>query len=565
MTGPTLEELFADVSAAALMRHVTEFARWTKFAGSAEEIESLQFVKAELESYGFSTELILHDAYISLPGAARVQWDNRTLGCITHSFSRPSAPGGTQGELVDVGAGSEQDFARHDLRGKIALIAGLAMPPAARRASLAGAIGHVHVSPDEHLHEMCISPVWGSPSDETVDQLPAAVAVSISAAAGAALKAAITAGGVTLTLHAEVDTAWRRTPILIADMASPNPGADEPFVLFSGHHDTWYYGVMDNGGANATMLEVARICALHRDAWQRGLRLAVWSGHSQGRYSGSAWYADARWEELERRCVAHVNIDSTGGRGNTEIADTTAASELFGLAREALLRHAGQEFAGRRVGRAGDESFWGIGIPAMFGNMGTQPPEAGPANRLAFGTGWWWHTRDDTLDKIDEAILVRDTHIFLHAVWRLLAETILPLDYAAHAETLLGELAKLPPSAVNVDLLVERAKTVREKATALTARAAGAKGAQAARINTALLAVSRALVPMDYTTGDRFAPDPAIFQSAWPPLDALRRLGTLPAGGDAARFTKVAAMRAHNRMAYALREAIAALDAGLTG
>ena len=83
MTGPTLEELFADVSAAALMRHMTEFARWTKFAGSAEEIESLQFVKAELESYGFSTELILHDAYISLPGKARVDVDNQALTSIT--------------------------------------------------------------------------------------------------------------------------------------------------------------------------------------------------------------------------------------------------------------------------------------------------------------------------------------------------------------------------------------------------------------------------------------------------------------------------------------------------
>jgi Zn-dependent M28 family amino/carboxypeptidase len=153
-------------------------------------------------------------------------------------------------------------------------------------------------------------------------------------------------------------------------------------VLFSGHHDAWYYGVIDNGGANATMLEVARICAMHRHAWQRGLRIAVWSGHSQGRYSSSAWYADAKWEELERRCIAHVNVDSTGGRGNTEIADTTAASELTGLARDALLTHAGQHFAGRRVGRAGDESFWGIGIPAMFGNMGTQPPEAGPGHRL---------------------------------------------------------------------------------------------------------------------------------------------------------------------------------------
>lgn len=560
MTVPALADLCAGVSATALMRHVTEFARWMKYPGTEQELESLRFVQSEFDRYGYTTQLIMHDAYISLPGAARVQWGNHALKCITHSFSRSSATNGTSGELVDLGTGSEQNFARHDLRGKIALIEGLAMPAAARRASLAGAIGHIHISPDQYLHEMCISPVWGSPSSETIDQLPAAVAVSISAADGAALKAAVAAGPVTLTLHAEVDTGWRRTPILIAELPGPNRGPDEPFVLFSGHHDTWYYGVMDNGGANATMMEVARVCAQHRDAWRRGLRIAVWSGHSQGRYSSSAWYADTHWEELERRCVAHVNVDSTGGRGNTEIADTTAASELTGLAREALLTHAGQHFTSRRVGRAGDESFWGIGIPAMFGNMGTQPPEAGPGNRLAFGTGWWWHTPDDTLDKIDAAILVRDTRIFLHAVWRLLADAVPPLDYAMHAEALLHELAALP-NGFDVSVLVERARVVRDRAASLTAKANNASPQQAASITRTLMAVSRALVPVDYTTGDRFLPDPAIAQPPWPPLDAIRGLGALHAGSDSMQFATVSATRARNRIAHALSQAIAAFDA----
>ena len=38
MTTPTLAELCASVSATALMRHVTEFARWTKHAGTPEEL-----------------------------------------------------------------------------------------------------------------------------------------------------------------------------------------------------------------------------------------------------------------------------------------------------------------------------------------------------------------------------------------------------------------------------------------------------------------------------------------------------------------------------------------------
>jgi Zn-dependent M28 family amino/carboxypeptidase len=106
--------------------------------------------------------------------------------------------------------------------------------------------------------------------------------------------------------------------------------------MFSGHHDTWYYGVMDNGGANATMLEIARLFAPEREAWRRGLRLCFWSGHSHGRYSGSTWYADNHWEQLARRCVAHVNVDSTGARGNTVMSDALASAELSGLGAEAV-------------------------------------------------------------------------------------------------------------------------------------------------------------------------------------------------------------------------------------
>ena len=55
-----------------------------------------------------------------------------------------------------------------------------------------------------------------------------------------------------------MDTGWRKTLILEAHLDAGAAAQDDSFVMFSGHHDTWYYGVMDNGGANATMLEVSQ-------------------------------------------------------------------------------------------------------------------------------------------------------------------------------------------------------------------------------------------------------------------------------------------------------------------
>ncbi len=75
--------------------------------------------------------------------------------------------------------------------------------------------------------------------------------------------------------------------------------------------------------------------------------------------------------------------------------------------------------------------------------------------------------------------------------------------------------------------------------------------------------VSRALVPLDYTSGDRFEPDPALPLPAFPLLQPLHRLAGLPAGAEQAKFIVVTLTRARNQFVHALREANAALDAVL--
>jgi aminopeptidase YwaD len=75
-----------------------------------------------------------------------------------------------------------------------------------------------------------------------------------------------------------------------------------------------------------------------------------------------------------------------------------------------------------------------------------------------------------------------------------------------------------------------------------------------------LMAASRALVPADYTSGDRFAHDPALPLSPWPVLQPVRALA-VAAEGDSTRFARVGAQRACNRMQHALVAAMRALSA----
>ncbi len=554
------QTLCDSVDGAALMRHVGALAQWIKLSGSQGEADSLRYVRAQLDGIGFRTRMLSHDAYISLPGTSRVQADNMVLPSITHSFSRA---GDVTGALVHVGAGNDADFAGRDLRGCIVLVDGIATPPVARRASRAGAVGQLHVSPQEHLHEMCISPVWGNPSAETVAELPSTVVCSVLLSDGAALRDRLARGErPTVVLHAEVDTGWRKTPILEAALDAPGADDEAPFVLFSGHHDTWYYGVMDNGTANAAMLEVARLCRAQRDRWKRGLRLCFWSGHSHGRYSGSTWYVDEHWDELDRRCVTHINVDSPGADGADILGNVGSMSQLRALATEAIADQTGQALLGKRMSRGADQSFNGLGLPAIFGDISEPVPTPVGAHC------WWWHTPDDLADKISEKNLVRDTRIYVHAVCRLLTDAVLPLDYAAFAQDLLAELATLGSALggrLPLDSLTAGAAALRDHAGRLASLSAGADDGTAARINRALMLMSRALVPMDYTSGDRFAHDPALAQPAWPSLQALRDLAATTPGSDAAHFATVSAIRARNRVAHALRQANEAAVAVIAG
>jgi hypothetical protein len=542
----TIQTMRAAVSQPVMMGHLEQMARWVKLSGTADELKSLAYVQSSLDAWGFETNLILHDAFISLPGKASVIADNQALTAITHSHSQPSPAAGTQGRLVYVGNGSAADLAGLDVRGAIVLVEGIANPVAAKAASAAGAVGQLHISPHHHIHEMCVSPVWGSPTTETIKDMPSTVICSIAQADGARLRDRLANGeSPQITLHAEVDTSWRKTPILEAKLTAPNATPDTPFVLLSGHHDTWYYGVMDNGSANTTMLEVARLAAENRDTMIRNLRVCFWSGHSHGRYSGSVWYVDTNWDELDRLCVAHVNVDSTGGIGATVLEDAAAAAELQPLAKEAIELETGAPYHGKRKNRSSDDSFPGIGIPSMFGALSEQPPSD---LKMRNALGWWWHTPEDTIDKVDIAFLARDTRVFAHVVGKLLTAETLPIDYTAHAAALGQELAKIAETlAGRFDI-----------SSLQTACAQLATAAAGPHSDTAIMAAGRALVPTDYTKGDRFTHDPATPLPPWPVLQPIRDLAATLPGTDAAHFAEVAAMRARNRMGFALREALKA-------
>ncbi|HLW58526.1 MAG TPA: M28 family peptidase [bacterium] len=544
------------ISPSHLVEYHRTIAKWTRLSGTAEERAAAAYVEGQLREFGYTTQILVHDAYISLPGPATLRMtapESREIFCITHSMGVKTDPSGVIGELVYVGKGTPDEYARAGAKGKVALVDDMATPEQAVEGTRAGVRGLIFIS-GRHAHEMCVSPIWGNPAASTIQALPRIPLLSVHRADGEMLRELCAKARVDVHMTAAVETKWTNTPIVIADLRPGHSEADpEQFVLFSGHLDGWHLGAMDNGSANATMLEVARVLASRRADFRRGLRLAFWSGHSHGRYSSSAWYVDHHWFDLAEHCVAHVNIDSVGGIAADRFV-TNSMPETLELGAWAVRQVAQAELNGKRVGRDSDQSFLGVGIPSILGSLSHQTDGS---------LGWWWHTPHDTVDKIDPVRLVRDAKIFALVVDRWLSGELLPLNALAGAADLrasLEGLAREAGSAFDLSAATAAAVGLEDACGRLQQVSASAAGVRAREINACLLALCRTLIPATYTSAGRFSHDPALDNEFLPRLAAARRLASLPRESDAARFLLVDLVRGRNAVIAALREARAAVE-----
>ena len=573
------QALIDEVSSDYLMEATRTIAQWERLSGTPQEAESFDWIERELDRFGLDVNRYHHPALVSWPEDATLTLHSGDgtpwrPDSATHAFGASTDDVGLSGEIVFVGAPTAENLRQVDVAGKIVLIDGIITPHSNRIVESFDVAGSVWIA-GSRFHERGLSPIWGTPTPETASLLPITPSVSILAEDGETLKTMVEAGPVRAELQTKVHQAWAQIPLITADL-NPATAGDDRFVLFSGHVDSWYYGAMDNGTANATMLEVARILSGHRGLLRRGVRLAFWSGHSHARYAGSAWYADNFWRDLHDNCVAHVNVDSVGGRGATILSEGNSMAELREFTGDAIEAVAGQRLSARRFGRSGDQSFWGHGIPSTLMSLSEQTADAvdpalaalhhtisGGAS-LAGGLGWWWHTPEDLPDKIDPDLLVRDASIYVLILSRLCSLPVLPLDYRPTVGDMTNRVASLQEAAgdhFSLDPLPELLKELAAKLDAFYDDIDTlADEGESDVVNTSLMALGRALIPVDYTATGLFDHDLAVPTSPLPGLAAAAELpGLDPESGDY-HYLVTRLVRERNRVEDGARRALAALQ-----
>jgi N-acetylated-alpha-linked acidic dipeptidase len=225
---------------------------------------------------------------------------------------------------------------------------------------------------------------------------------------------------------------------------APDPGGvaevrgriePERFELVDGHVDSWHVGIGDNATGDATLLEVARAVQAHRDQLARSVRIAWWSGHSHGRYAGSAWYAEAFALDLERNCICHVNCDSPCCRDADAYEGVHWMAELSDFARAAIEDLTGRPGAGTPPIRGGDISFNNLGVSTFF-MLSSHMSPAELAKRGYYPVGGCggnleWHHEGDTIEVADATVLPRDMRLYAGSVVRAVNRTLHPLDFRA--------------------------------------------------------------------------------------------------------------------------------------
>lgn len=561
------EDVLTAVHRDLLMEHVREIAQHVRLSGSEEEALAFDYIESKLKSWGIQYQRATHPAYISLPGEASlvVRRDGRSQGvaCITHSMAQSTGEGGVSGCVTDVGPGRESDY-EHFPAGAIALVDGLASPDSMRRAVRAGAVGAIFNNGRE-LHEMIVSPVWGSPSSEDIGLLPQIPAVSIHGSDAANLRIELSGGPVSVTITAKVLTEWREIPLLVADI--PGVLFPDEVVMLAGHVDSWHYGAMDNGSANAVSLEMLRLFQERRGELKRTLRVAFWSGHSHGRYAGSTWYVDEHWQELNEQLVAQLYVDSVGGKGATVLAEAWAMAETRQIASATVQAETGETFHGGRFGRAGDQSFYGIGVSGLFMCLSEQPPVVDRSASLSSqflgggktgGLGWWWHTVDDTTDKLDPEYLERDARVYAAALRMLLTESRLPLDFRETAREIYGHLTEWQAVAedrFSLQSAIELCRELESKVDTFYA-----SHVEDGMFNRKLMALQRLLIPMNYSTGNRFEQDLALNYPPIPALAPIQQLVLTDTGSTESKHLEVLLQRRLNYITHTLKEALLVLN-----
>ncbi|MCQ1528940.1 M28 family peptidase [Lutispora saccharofermentans] len=558
-------KLLASVDPDLLMKHTEYISSFDRESGSEGEWQAARYFEEVMTGYGLDVHVKSIENLISLPISAEITLDDgRKVPCITQSYAVSTEPGGLKGKAVFYPECP-------DVKGKIAILKGLASPSACYNLERMGALGLIFINGGDYPHNMAISPIWGMPVPETIELLGKIPVVSVTKKNGELLLNYIADESKEILIESEVQAEFKQVPLCIADLKAAMP--TNRYILFNGHVDSWHKGATDNATANAAILEIARVLKDYRDKLKINVRFVWWSGHSNGRYSGSNWYADHNWEDIHENAVLNVNIDAIGAGGSTSYRTVDSSAQCFRLGYEVIKEMTGQEPSYSRIQRNGDQSFWGHGVPSLFQILSLQPESAQGKDTFVPGLPWYWHTTEDKFEYVGKEELTLDTKIYLASIWRFVSQAALPFCFTDLGQEILTNLEdwqKAAGEAFDLSPLKEEAAALNQMLPGLDGEISRinkmenlseADKENADNINDCIMSLNRILIPVHYCSKSLFETDLALPMKPFPGLTDLEKLTAMNRNSLEFKMLERQLIRERNRIFHSFKEAVALIKA----
>lgn len=421
--------LLAEISGLRAFRHLAQLARGgERPAGSALEAETARRVRGALAPLVDRCEVEPFPAVTYLRGAGLLRVVDPVEVEVPCQVNPVAAGGEGEGPLVDLGPGLLEDFARCDVRGRVALASPEEWWACALEARRRGALALVFNRPSTRDDLVSVHGV----------NAPIPV-LSVSNRGARLLRGLLSRhGGVRVRfradLRAEEGTSGNVVGVL---QGSSRPGE---VVYLTAHHDTWFTGANDNLASVACLLEVARALSQRRP--RRTVVFISFGGEESGSPAGedplywdrgSTAYSLAHRESLCGGDPSHLPLAVLNAEviGYTRHMEVQATAELLPLVRGCTAD------LGAPVLAREPQPVWRDSDHLCFHTLGVPSAVLWPAEGHG-GPGlpsYWaiYHTPSDDLEAVDPLALEQNARLWALMAWRLASREEQPLSVQALA------------------------------------------------------------------------------------------------------------------------------------
>jgi hypothetical protein len=470
--GSELHGFLQDIAAISRRSQRDGDVLWGRMCGSSYDTMTADFMKRHFEEFGLdevwqerfptlhpqpvATEVRLTLVGGSSPAAPQA---DTVFGTAMHTWPWvPTAEGGLEAAIVDVGAATPEELARVDLEGKIALV-DCSSPWAVgqfRRSDPVGkvlrdgrAVGVVcalHRAAPSNMQAAINNADWrGRPGEERLEPLP-----QINLGSGDARYLA------RIIAESPADSPPRARMVIRGGSLEGTTqntyglirGTTDEYVVLTAHTDGWFEAALDNGSGLAVMLGLAKhFAARPRDGLRRNLLFVATAGHHHGPAVGT-WTIVKNHLEILRRTALAINLEHLAG---VEPMPGTGPDFAY-WQKPHLIRdshwhpflHKFLRDEGKRLGVPIEPERILYQYYADLYPLGAVGPTGVPSLHLIQQT-YWYHTSEDTPDKVPPHNLQQAARLHAH-----LLDTIDGMSVAEIREGWKGGETQTLPKGLNV-------------------------------------------------------------------------------------------------------------------